>query len=72
LQYLFFWITYGKGGRSHERKESAPVENEISTMLTEHAATALCRSKLCSQSEGKLSTVQGLHDLLIGKEEQAI
>jgi transcriptional regulator with GAF, ATPase, and Fis domain len=54
-----------------KRKGLARVDYEILAMLAGHAATALFSSKLYSQSERKLSTIQGFLNLLIGKEKQA-
>jgi len=47
------------------QKESfSPVDYELFTMLAGHAATALFSSKLYSQSERKLTTIQSFLDLL--------
>jgi transcriptional regulator with GAF, ATPase, and Fis domain len=54
-----------------KRKGLARVDYEILAMLAGHTATALFSSKLYSQSERKLSTIQGFLDLLMGKEKQA-
>lgn len=43
------------------------VDYELFSMLAGHAATALFSSKLYSQSERKLSTIQGFLDLLSGR-----
>ena len=40
------------------------VDYELFTMLAGHAATALFSSKLYSQSERKLTTIQSFLDLL--------
>ena len=40
------------------------VDYELFTLLAGHAATAIFSSKLYSQSERKLSTIQGFLDLL--------
>lgn len=47
-----------------QKKEFASVDFELFTLLAGHAATAICSSKLYSQSERKLSTMQGFIDLL--------
>ena len=40
------------------------LDNELFTLLAGHAATAIFASRLYAQSERKLSTIQGLVDLL--------
>jgi nitrate/nitrite-specific signal transduction histidine kinase len=45
------------------------IDYELFSMLAGHAATAIFSSKLYSQSERKLSTVQGFINLLSGREE---
>jgi nitrate/nitrite-specific signal transduction histidine kinase len=48
-----------------EQKESfSPLDFELFNLLAGHAATALFASKLFSESERKLSTIQGFLDLL--------
>jgi nitrate/nitrite-specific signal transduction histidine kinase len=48
-----------------EQKESfSPLDFELFNLLAGHAATALFASKLYSESERKLSTIQGFLDLL--------
>ena len=48
-----------------EQKESfSPLDFELFNLLAGHAATALFASKLYSESERKLNTVQGFLDLL--------
>jgi transcriptional regulator with GAF, ATPase, and Fis domain len=51
-----------------KRKKLTRVDYELFSMLAGHAATALFSSKLYSQSERKLSTIQGFLNLLSGKE----
>jgi transcriptional regulator with GAF, ATPase, and Fis domain len=48
-----------------QKKTFAPVDYELFTLLAGHAATAVFSSKLYSESERKLSTIQGFIDLLI-------
>jgi len=48
-----------------QKKAFAPVDYELFTLLAGHAATAIFSSKLYSESERKLSTIQGFIDLLI-------
>ena len=50
-----------------KEKKLSRVDFELFSMLAGHAATALFSSKLYSQSEGKLSTIQGFIDLLSGR-----
>jgi transcriptional regulator with GAF, ATPase, and Fis domain len=45
------------------------VDEELFLMLAGHAATAVFSSKLYSQSERKLSTIQGFIDLLSGRKD---
>src|SRR5581483_2609714 len=45
------------------------VDEELFLMLAGHAATAIFSSKLYSQSERKLSTIQGFIDLLSGRKD---
>jgi len=42
----------------------SPLDHELFTLLADHAATAIFASRLYSQSERKLSTIQGFIDLL--------
>jgi len=49
-----------------KRKKLTKVDFELFSMLAGHAATAIFSSKLYSQSERKLSTIQGFIDLLSG------
>lgn len=42
----------------------SPLDHELFTLLAGHAATAIFASRLYSQSERKLSTIQGFIDLL--------
>lgn len=42
----------------------SPLDHEMFTLLAGHAATAIFASRLYSQSERKLSTIQGFIDLL--------
>jgi hypothetical protein len=53
-----------------QKQEFTGVDYELLSMLAGHAATALFSSKLYSQSERKLNTIQGFLDLL--KEKQAV
>jgi transcriptional regulator with GAF, ATPase, and Fis domain len=50
-----------------KRKKLTRVDYELFSMLAGHAATAVFSAKLYSQSERKLSTIQGFIDLLSGK-----
>ncbi len=50
-----------------KRKKLTRVDFELFSMLAGHAATAIFSSKLYSQSERKLSTIQGFIDLLSGR-----
>lgn len=45
------------------------VDEELFLMLAGHAATAIFSAKLYSQSERKLSTIQGFIDLLSGRKD---
>ena len=47
-----------------QKEAFTPVDYELFTMLAGHAATALFSSKLYSQSERKLTTIQSFLDLL--------
>jgi len=48
-----------------EQKQSfSPLDYELFNLLAGHAATALFASKLFSESERKLNTIQGFLDLL--------
>lgn len=47
-----------------QKKSFAAVDYELFTLLAGHAATAIFSSKLYSESERKLSTIQGFIDLL--------
>ncbi len=47
-----------------QKKNFAPVDYELFTLLAGHAATAIFSSKLYSESERKLSTIQGFIQLL--------
>ena len=47
-----------------QKKKFVDVDYELFTLLAGHAATAIFSSKLYSQSERKLSTIQGFIDLL--------
>jgi transcriptional regulator with GAF, ATPase, and Fis domain len=47
-----------------QKKKFANVDYELFTLLAGHAATAIFSSKLYSESERKLSTIQGFIDLL--------
>jgi transcriptional regulator with GAF, ATPase, and Fis domain len=47
-----------------QKKEFAPVDYELFTLLAGHAATAIFSSRLYNDSERKLSTIQGFIDLL--------
>jgi GAF domain-containing protein len=42
----------------------SPLDQELFTLLAGHAATAIFASRLHSQSERKLNTIQGFIDLL--------
>jgi len=50
-----------------KKKKLARVDFELFSMLAGHAATAIFSAKLYSQSERKLSTIQGFIDLLSGR-----
>ena len=50
-----------------QKTHFADVDYELFTLLAGHAATALFSSKLYSDSERKLSTIQGFLDLLTKK-----
>ncbi len=47
-----------------QKKTFTPLDHELFTLLAGHAATAIFSSKLFSESERKLSTIQGFIDLL--------
>ncbi len=47
-----------------QKKSFTPLDHELFTLLAGHAATAIFSSKLYSESERKLSTIQGFIDLL--------
>lgn len=47
-----------------QKRRFAEVDYELFTLLAGHAATAIFSSKLYSESERKLSTIQGFLDLL--------
>jgi len=47
-----------------QKSKFAEVDYELFTLLAGHAATAIFSSKLYSESERKLSTIQGFLDLL--------
>jgi transcriptional regulator with GAF, ATPase, and Fis domain len=47
-----------------QKKQFAPVDYELFTLLAGHAATAIFSSRMYSDSERKLSTIQGFIDLL--------
>lgn len=47
-----------------QKKEFAPVDYELFTLLAGHAATAIFSSRMYSESERKLSTIQGFIELL--------
>ena len=53
-----------------KKEKLTRVDYELFSMLAGHAATALFSSKLYSQSERKLSTIQGFLDLLSGRGAQ--
>jgi GAF domain-containing protein len=50
-----------------KKKRLTRVDFELFSMLGGHAATAIFSARLYSQSERKLSTIQGFIDLLSGK-----
>ena len=50
----------------HKKRKLTKVDYELFSMLAGHAATAIFSAKLYSQSERKLSTIQGFIDLLSG------
>lgn len=50
-----------------KKKGLTRVDEELFSMLAGHAATAIFSAKLYSQSERKLSTIQGFIDLLSGR-----
>jgi transcriptional regulator with GAF, ATPase, and Fis domain len=52
-----------------KKKRISRVDEELFSMLAGHAATAIFSAKLYSQSERKLSTIQGFIDLLSGRKE---
>lgn len=47
-----------------QKTEFTPLDHELFTLLAGHAATAIFAAQLYSQSERKLSTIQGFIDLL--------
>ncbi len=47
-----------------QKTQFADVDYELFTLLAGHAATAIFSSRLYSDSERKLSTIQGFLDLL--------
>jgi len=47
-----------------QKKGFTPLDHELFTLLAGHAATAIFAAQLHSQSERKLSTIQGFIDLL--------
>ncbi|MFC1611799.1 GAF domain-containing protein, partial [Myxococcota bacterium] len=47
-----------------QKKELAPVDHELFTLLAGHAATAIFSSKLYTDSKRKLKTIQGFIDLM--------
>jgi transcriptional regulator with GAF, ATPase, and Fis domain len=47
-----------------QKSQFAEVDYELFTLLAGHAATAVFSSRLYSDSERKLSTIQGFLDLL--------
>ena len=47
-----------------QKSRFAEVDYELFTLLAGHAATAIFSSKLYSESERKLSTIQGFLDLM--------
>jgi hypothetical protein len=47
-----------------QKKELAPVDHELFTLLAGHAATAIFASKLYTDSKRKLNTIQGFIDLM--------
>lgn len=49
-----------------QKDHFSPVDYELFNMLAGHAATAIFSSRLYSQSERKLTTIQGFLDLLTG------
>ncbi len=49
-----------------QKDHFSPVDYELFTLLAGHAATAIFSSRLYSQSERKLTTIQGFLDLLTG------
>jgi nitrate/nitrite-specific signal transduction histidine kinase len=53
-----------------QKDSFSAVDYELFMLLAGHAATALFSSKLYSQSERKLSTIQGFLDLLTTTEEE--
>ncbi len=53
-----------------QKDSFSAVDYELFTLLAGHAATALFSSKLYSQSERKLSTIQGFLDLLTTTSEE--
>lgn len=49
-----------------KEKKLTDIDYELFSMLAAHAATAICGAKLYSQSERKLTTIQGFLELLSG------
>ncbi|MBI5507678.1 MAG: GAF domain-containing protein [Deltaproteobacteria bacterium] len=47
-----------------QKKQLAPVDHELFTLLAGHAATAIFASKLYTDSKRKLNTIQGFLDLM--------
>lgn len=47
-----------------QKEGFSSLDHELFTLLAGHAATAILASKLYSQSERKLNTIQGFIDLL--------
>ncbi len=47
-----------------QKQSFTPLDHELFTLLAGHAATSIFSSKLYSESERKLSTIQGFIDLL--------
>jgi transcriptional regulator with GAF, ATPase, and Fis domain len=53
---------------AQKKRQLSRVDYELFAMLAGHAATAIFSSKLYSQSERKLNTIQGFIDLLSNKD----
>ena len=47
-----------------QKRQLAPVDHELFTLLAGHAATAILASKLYTESKRKLKTIQGFIDLM--------